>query len=87
MPQPKATPTEITTDKIEYSESTPQPKRPIRSIPSLHQSTASRPKTDASSQTETTPADEEEVVKVGTDLVTIPVSVFDRNGLYIPDLK
>jgi VWFA-related protein len=29
----------------------------------------------------------DEVVKVETNLVTIPVSVFDRNGLYIPGLK
>lgn len=28
-----------------------------------------------------------DVVKVETNLVTIPVSVFDRNGLYIPGLK
>lgn len=30
---------------------------------------------------------ETDVVKVETNLVTIPVSVFDRNGLYIPGLK
>ncbi len=30
---------------------------------------------------------EAEVVKVETNLVTIPVSVFDRNGLYIPGLR
>jgi VWFA-related protein len=29
----------------------------------------------------------DEVIKVETDLVTIPVSVFDRNGLYIPNLR
>ena len=28
----------------------------------------------------------EDIVKVETNLVTIPVSVFDRNGLYIPGL-
>ena len=31
-------------------------------------------------------ASEEDVVKVETNLVNIPVSVFDRNGLYIPGL-
>mgnify|MGYP002778966717 CR=1 FL=1 len=31
--------------------------------------------------------DDEEIVKVETNLVTIPVSVFDRNGLYIPNLR
>ncbi len=34
----------------------------------------------------TTDADEE-VIKIETSLITIPVSVFDRNGLYIPALK
>jgi VWFA-related protein len=29
---------------------------------------------------------EDEAIKVETNLITIPVSVFDRNGLYIPDL-
>ncbi|MEO8042109.1 MAG: VWA domain-containing protein [Acidobacteriota bacterium] len=32
-------------------------------------------------------SDGDEVVKVETNLITIPVSVFDRNGLYIPNLK
>jgi len=32
-------------------------------------------------------ADGEDVVKVETNLITIPVSVFDRHGLYIPNLK
>ncbi|HEV7699124.1 MAG TPA: VWA domain-containing protein [Pyrinomonadaceae bacterium] len=32
-------------------------------------------------------SDDGEVVKVETNLVTIPVSVFDRNGLYIPGLR
>jgi VWFA-related protein len=30
---------------------------------------------------------DEEVVKVETSLVTVPVSVYDRNGLYIPNLR
>jgi Ca-activated chloride channel family protein len=86
-PQPKATPGEKTDDTPDYSESKPQPKRPVYSLPTLRQSTASRPKSDATSPTDNTSADEEDVVKVGTDLITIPVSVFDRNGLYIPGLK
>lgn len=32
-------------------------------------------------------ASEEEVIKVETALVTVPVSVYDRNGLYIPNLR
>ncbi|MEK7855293.1 MAG: hypothetical protein AAB288_04325, partial [Acidobacteriota bacterium] len=30
--------------------------------------------------------DNEDTIKVETDLITIPVSVFDRDGLYIPNL-
>lgn len=37
-------------------------------------------------QTDAT-ADEEGVIKVETNLISIPVSVFDRNGLYIPNLR
>lgn len=88
VPQPKATPAEKTSDTIDYSESTPQPKRPVRSVPSLHPNTASKPKADATAPVAgNASTDEEEVVKVGTDLITIPVSVFDRNGLYISGLK
>lgn len=42
---------------------------------------------DKSSKTPQTVADEEETITVETNLVTIPVSVFDRNGLYIPNLQ
>jgi VWFA-related protein len=38
-------------------------------------------------QTDAGAVDETDVVKVETNLVSIPVSVFDRNGLYIPNLK
>src|SRR5688572_20973093 len=31
--------------------------------------------------------DESEVIRIDTDLVTIPVSAFDRNGHYVPNLK
>lgn len=32
-------------------------------------------------------AEDEEVIKIEANLVTIPVSVFDRNGIYIPGLS
>lgn len=69
----------------QYSESKPVPKRIIP--PTLARETRSeKPITP----TETTPAvtaNEGDVVKVDTDLVTIPVSVYDRNGVYIPNLR
>lgn len=69
----------------EFSESTPKPKRPIWIPPSerMNQNTAAtapKPIVD-------TTADFEDEVRVETTLVTIPVSVFDRNGLYIPGLR
>jgi VWFA-related protein len=83
----KPTPTPVPVQsEPEFSESTPKPKRPVWIPPSQrinqNQNTAiaTKPIMD------TTP-DTEEEVKVETNLVTIPVSVFDRNGLYIPGLK
>ncbi|MEQ1765325.1 MAG: VWA domain-containing protein [Pyrinomonadaceae bacterium] len=81
----KATPTPIPAEREpEYSESTPKPKRPVWISPAerMNQTAAKvTPKPIAD-----TTADSEDEVKVETTLVTIPVSVFDRNGLYIPGL-
>lgn len=85
-PAPKATPNVTeNSDEPDFSESISVKTRisPIR--PTLKQadsSTASpAPNTNVSST-----ENDEDVVKVQTDLVTIPVSVYDRNGLYIPGL-
>lgn len=69
-----------------YSESTPKPKRPVWLPPSerLNQKPTiltTKPIAD------TTADGEDGEVRVETTLVTIPVSVFDRNGLYIPNLR
>ena len=42
--------------------------------------------TNAPKTIEPTAADDEDVIKIEANLVTIPVSVFDRNGIYIPGL-
>lgn len=83
----KPTPTpEPAQREPEFSESTPKPKRPVYIPPSQrinqNQNTAitTKPIEDKST-------DLEDEVKVETTLVTIPVSVFDRNGLYIPNLS
>ncbi|MEO5860640.1 MAG: VWA domain-containing protein [Pyrinomonadaceae bacterium] len=80
----KPTPTPVPDAREpEYSESTPKPKRPVWVSPAerMNQTAkvAAKPVADTS-------ADSEDEVKVETTLVTIPVSVFDRNGLYIPGL-
>lgn len=91
-PTPTPVPT-VAEDPQTYSESTPQPKRPVKIWPTL--------RGDAAPKTQTAPVltgtkdnspappveDSEGVLKVETNLVTIPVSVFDRHGLYIPNLK
>lgn len=83
----KATPTPVpAAQEPEFSESKPKPKRPVWISPAermkQNQTAAVTPK-----PIEDTTADSEEEVKVETTLVTIPVSVFDRNGLYIPNLR
>jgi VWFA-related protein len=70
----------------DYSESTPLPKR-IFARPMLRGGDANvRPDTAAAANPTSEP-ETDDVVKVETDLVTIPVSVYDRNGLYIPNLR
>ena len=91
--EPTPTPTPAANeDSLTFSESTPQPKRPARVWPTLRGATLPKSQTSsAASGTKSTsePAaapDGDDVVKVDTNLITIPVSVFDRNGLYIPNL-
>ncbi|MDQ6788944.1 MAG: VWA domain-containing protein [Acidobacteriota bacterium] len=77
-------------DEAGYSESAPNAPRSI----SLGSRNNKKPRkelkapqpTATPKPAEATPADED-VVKVETNLVTIPVSVYDRNGLYIPNLS
>lgn len=85
--KPTPTPEPVAKDPREtYSETTPKPKRPVWTPPSarLNQKPAmieTKPIADTSED------GEDGEVKVDTTLVTIPVSVFDRNGLYVPNLR
>jgi len=75
-----------TEDPGDFSESRPVEKRPIYRRPVKDRSSQkSTPEPTAAPEVLT--EDDAEVLKVETDLITIPVSVFDRNGLYIPNLK
>lgn len=69
----------------EYSESTPRPKRPVWTPPSLRPE--AKTSTSAKPIEDKTPEGEDGELKVETNLITIPVSVYDRNGLYIPGLR
>ena len=76
----------------EYSESKPNKARLIYAAPRREKSKESadkKPTIQTSSASDSIPAADEdgEVLQVETSLVTIPISVFDRNGLYIPNLR
>ena len=90
--EPTPTPVPVVQeDPATFSESTPQRKRPVAVWPSIRGNQSSRGTTASTSNNNgpSTPvtSDGEDVVKVETNLITIPVSVFDRHGLYIPNLK
>lgn len=78
-PAPTATPSAwLQEEGGQYSESTPLPRR-IRkpqSGPARSPSSKQTPKID-----------DDEIVRVETKLITIPVTVYDRNGLYVPGLR
>ena len=93
-PTPTPAPATVANEDTQtYSESTPQKKRPVSVFPSLRGDSISKKQNaptiaGAKTATETPTADAgEDVQEVKTDLITIPVSVFDRHGLYIPNLK
>lgn len=71
-------------DEPDYSESKPR-------LPLITRNPNKYPRADGtipnvSLNEQAGPVTDPDVVKVETNLVTIPVSVFDRNGLYIPNL-
>ena len=69
-----------------YSESKSSNSRSISPLPSPKNDAPN--KTDSKSQNSEVLSDsEDDVVKVETNLISIPVSVFDRNGFYIPNLS
>lgn len=76
-------------DAVTYSESVPNVRR-LMFPPNRQRDAASKSKKDAQSPSSTAAAEsaqDEETIKVETNLVTIPVAVSDRNGYYITDLK
>jgi Ca-activated chloride channel homolog len=91
QPEPAGTKTEKEPAKLpDFSESTPQPKRPKTPAvmrKAVENQAAAKSSVSAQPQEVSAAADGEVVLKVETNLVTIPVSVVDRNGIYVPDLK
>lgn len=85
---PTPAPTPRPEDPSQYSESKPRPSRvrPVERFPGIADNSKPIPPA-ADTATAKAAAGDDEVLKVETNLITIPVSVFDRNGLYIPGLK
>ncbi len=85
-PTPASTPV-VSDSPPQYSESkaqAPRRNRPTVGFPKLGQGGSAKTTGTASAGVE---VGDDEVVKVETNLITIPVSVFDRNGLYVPGLE
>lgn len=79
---PLATPSPASVDpSIGYSESKSQNRR-IRATPASEP----QPPANQSNVKKQTGSSDDEIVRIETNLITIPVSVFDRDGLYIPGL-
>lgn len=85
--QPTPSPSRTVSEApAEYSESKPSRQRSY-AFPPVVKSDKRSAATDAPVTVADTSGTEETVIKVETDLVSVPVSVFDRNGLYIPNLQ
>ena len=88
-PNPTPAPTPVIDDSTQYSESKPHGSRTIRAadrFPGIGDGRNAQVTRPAESSTSSQNKDDE-VLKIETNLITIPVSVFDRNGLYIPGLR
>ena len=90
-PTPTPTPSAVD-DPATFSESTPQKKRPVQVWPALRGDNTPKSQTTptVTGSKTTVPAatdGDDDVQRVETNLITIPVSVFDRHGLYIPNLR
>lgn len=89
---PKPTPDVVNVDDAGFSESAPYKPRRIYP-PNWKENKETKQKSAPSFQNTNVPAeaqtagDDDEVIRIEANLVTIPVSVFDRNGIYIPGLR
>ncbi len=87
--QPTPTPVVDKNAPETYSESIQRQAKPPRMISANRTPTGNKPPTEQQADQSATLSAEDiaNAIKVETNLITIPVSVFDRNGLYIPNLQ
>ncbi len=87
---PKPTPPpEAKQETDEYSDSKPQAPRTMRvtdRFPGIGNGGTIKSPANGNKTSTTTTGSDDDVLRVETNLITIPVSVFDRNGLYISGL-
>lgn len=67
---------------VGYSESMPNAPRSI----SVRDKKEKKPKEKKTDESQASNGSEDEVLKIETNLVTVPVSVFDRQGMFVSDL-
>ncbi len=86
---PKPSPTPKPDDETQYSESKPRPPRvrPTERFPGIADNGKAKTEPVVTESAKPAATGDEDILKVETNLITIPVSVFDRNGLYIPGLR
>src|SRR5437763_5262794 len=83
---------------IHASFAQPRPRRLVdpaptpSPVPSASMETRKQQAKSSDAESSTTPSDadrleQDDVVRVDTNLVTVPVSVLDRDGRYLPDLQ
>lgn len=74
-------------DEANYSESKPNPKRPQYIPPKRVREERARRRAENRQTTVPENVSDGDVIEIESNLVTIPVSVFDRYGLYVPGLR
>lgn len=79
-------------DSVGYSESAPNAPRSISARDNRKSKKEAKKENKVPAQTTdaaktASDGSDDDVIKVETSLITIPVSVYDRNGLYIPNLQ
>jgi VWFA-related protein len=89
---PTPTPAPVTENSSEeYSESKPGPRVILPPSSSNEKKEKNRKnetiKTEPQTPTVEAAEDDEEAIKVETNLITIPVSVYERSGVYVGDLR
>ncbi len=85
--KPVVSPTPKADDAVDFSESKPVTKRPVYLRPSLQRESTSNSSVTGAATEVPKIIEGEEALSIETNLITIPVSVFDRFGLYVPNLR